>query len=218
MSRASAQRLERIAAEQELRQLAEPVRRQAAADALAADERHRIRLAPHLGERLCGRFEVELGDEPQAAHQAQRIFRKARVGDGPEHARVEIPAAAEGIDERFVGQAPRHRVDREVTPCEVVLDRGLRIDDDLEVVASRPRRDLAARRRELDPGGHLATEGTVGRMEAHAHRTPCDGERLGAAVRSERGAEAGDVDAGNEEVGVLRVDPEELVRTAPPTT
>ena len=54
------QRAGGLGAEEELRQLPHPVRRQAAADALAGDELHRRRLLPHLVEQLVVRLEAEL--------------------------------------------------------------------------------------------------------------------------------------------------------------
>src|SRR5207253_7598177 len=94
---------------------------------------------------------------------------------------------------------------------EVVLDRRRRVDDDLEVMAAGAGRDLTAWRRQLDASGHLLPDFVVARVEANAHGPPRNDELLGPSVRLERGAQPLDVDAGNEEVSVLRLVPEQLV-------
>ena len=55
-----AQRLRGLGAEQELRELAEPVGRDAAADPLAGDKLDARRVGPHLCERLLVGVEAEL--------------------------------------------------------------------------------------------------------------------------------------------------------------
>ena len=124
---------------------------------------------------------------------------------------LEVSSAAVRVDERAVGEPAGHRVDREVAAREILLHRRRRVDDDLEVVPPRPGRDLAARRCELDPGRNERAQLAVARVVAHTHGAAGDDELLGAAVRRERGAQAVDVDAGHEEVRVLRVDAEQFV-------
>ena len=57
------QRLQRIAAEQQLRELAHSVRSETAADPLPGDEPHGARFLAHLPQRLLVRLEPELRDE-----------------------------------------------------------------------------------------------------------------------------------------------------------
>ena len=73
---------------------------------------------------------------------------------------------------------------------------------------SRPR--AAAARTRSRPAPCAAARRSRG-IEAHADRPAGDDELLRPSVRGERGAQAGDVDAGDEEVRVLRVEPEQLV-------
>ena len=80
----------------------------------------------------------------------------------------------------------RHGVDREVAPREVVPHACRRVDDDLEVMAARPRRTLPPRRRELDPGGRAGADVPVSREEADADRLAGDDELLDAAVWLQR--------------------------------
>ena len=110
-----------------------------------------------------------------------------------------------------VARDARHRVHGEVAPPHVVLDRERRVGDDLEVVPAGPGAHLLARRRELDPRRCERTKVAVARMQPHPDEPARDDEVLDPAVRLERGAQAVDVDAGDEEVGVLRVEAEQLV-------
>ena len=73
------ERLRRARTEQELRQLAHPVRGETPADALARDELDRGRLRLHLASRLLVELEAELRDETQSAHEPQRILGEAGV-------------------------------------------------------------------------------------------------------------------------------------------
>src|SRR5262249_61182221 len=88
----------------------------------------------------------------------------------PETAAGQIARAAERVDDLAVLEVSSHRVDREVAPVEVVLDARRRVDDDLEVVAARPGRALAPRRRELDPGGDADAHVAVSWGEGHGGR------------------------------------------------
>ncbi len=155
--------------------------------------------------------EAELRDEAEGADQAQRVLAEALRRDGAEAASLEVGAAAERVDELARVEPPGHRVDGEVAPAHVVLDRELRVGDDLEVVPARPGRDLLARRRELDPGRRQLADPAVARVQPDADEPVGDDEILHAAVRRERRAQSLGVEAGHEEVGILRVQPEQLV-------
>ena len=124
---------------------------------------------------------------------------------------LQVGPAAERVDERAVGQPDGDRVHREVAAGEVVLDARVRIDDDLEVVTPGPGRTLAARRRELDPGRRERPHLRSAREEPEPDRAARDDELIDPAVRRERRAQLLGVEAGDEEVRVLRVDPEQLV-------
>ncbi len=93
----------------------------------------------------------------------------------------------------------------------VVLDRQGWVCDDLEVVPAGAGRDLLARRRELDPGSRELPDPAVVRVEADTHEAIGDDEILDAAVRSERRPQPLGVDAGHEEIRVLRVEAEQFV-------
>ena len=61
------------------------------------------------------------------------------------------------------------------------------------------------------PAGVSSRISAVARMEPDADEPVGDDEILDAPVRRERGPQPLGVDAGHEEVGVLRVEPEQLV-------
>ena len=146
------ERLRGSRSEQELRELAHAVGGEPATDPLARDERDAA-----ASSCICASV-----PRPARARAVRRTAGRGRSGAGPPRSsrgetvrrtpRSRSSRAAERIDELAVGEAPRHRVDREVAPAEVVLDARLRVDDDLEVVAARAGRALAPRRRELDSG------------------------------------------------------------------
>src|SRR5215203_4606505 len=131
--------------------------------------------------------------------------------DRSEHARSQVAPALERIDERAVGEPPRHRVDGEVAAPEVVLNRCVTVGHDLEVVPAGPGRALAARRRELDPGRRQAPHLAVARVQTEAYEPARDDEVLDAPVRLEPRAQLLRVDARNKEVRILRFEPEQLV-------
>src|SRR5262249_21726587 len=147
-------------------------------------------LLPHLPYGLVVGSQVELRHEAKAAHQPERVLREAHGRHRPKTALAKVARAAERVDELAVLEVSSHRVDREVAPVEVVLDARRRVDDDLEVVAARPGRALAPRRRELDPGGHAGAHVAVSWVEAHADRLARDDEILDPAVRAQRFAES----------------------------
>ena len=166
--------------------------------------------------RICAssslvRLEAELRDEAEGADEAQRVLAEALRRDGAQAARLEVGAAAERVDELAGLEPAGHRVDREVAAAHVVLHRQRRVGDDLEVVPAGPGGDLLARRRELDPGRRQLPDPAVARVEPDADEPVGDDEVLDAPVRGERGPQALGVEAGHEEVGVLRVQPEQLV-------
>jgi hypothetical protein len=152
-----------------------------------------------------------LRDEPKAAHDPQRVVPEARRARRTENTALEVGAAAEGIEDLPGLEPPCDRVDREVAALHVLLERDPRVGDDLEVVAARPGRALDARRRELDPGRLERTSVPVPRQQADAHALVGDDQILDSAVRLERGAQLGMADPGDDEVELLRGDPEHLV-------
>ena len=124
---------------------------------------------------------------------------------------LEVALSVEGIEQLAGLQALRDRVDGEVTPPHVVLERDGAVGDDLEVVAARAGRPLGARRRELDPRGRKPAHLTVAREQADADVLSRDDEILDAAVRRERGPQLGVTDLRNDEVGVADRLAEELI-------
>jgi hypothetical protein len=205
------QRAGGLRAEQELRELAHPVRGQAAADPLARDELHGRRFLAHLDEQLLVGLEPELGDEAQRADDSQRVLAEALGRDRAQTVGLEVRASPEGVDELAGVQPARHRVDGEIAAAHVVLDRELRVGDDLEVVPARAGGDLLARRRELDPRARQAADPAVAGMEPDADEPVGDHEVLDPAVGGGGGGQPLGVEPRHEEVRVLRVDPEQLV-------
>jgi hypothetical protein len=70
---------------------------------------------------------------------------------------------------------------------------------------------LLARRRELDSRRSELADIAVARIEPNADEPPSDDEIVDLPVGLERALEPVGVDAGNEEVRVLRLEPEQLV-------
>ncbi len=102
-------------------------------DALARQVAHVVGRRADRGER--GRLdrEVERRREPDGADHAQRVLVEALGGiaDRPQRPGGEIDLAAVRVDEtrRLAGLgAPGHRVDREVAPGKVQLDRIAELD------------------------------------------------------------------------------------------
>ena len=145
MSRARRSAFAGSRAEQELRQLAHPVRREPAADALARDEAHARRLLAHLRERLLVRIEVELRDEAQAADEPQRILGEAVRRDRPQDAALEV-VLRPSYGSTSVPSERRRAIALTVKSrrSQVVLDGRGGVDDDLEVVAAGAGRDARA--------------------------------------------------------------------------
>src|SRR5262249_41626874 len=157
--------------------------------ALAGDELHAGRLVPHLFEQCLVRLEAELRDEPERADKPQRVFPEALRRNRPEAARLEVRLAAERIEELALDDAPRHRVDGEIAPPHVVLERQRRVGDDVEVVPPRAGRLLSARWRELDPGARQLPDPLVTRDEPHPDEATRNDEILDAPVRRKRRAQ-----------------------------
>ena len=133
-----AQRLGGLRAEQQLRELAHAVRSQTAADPLTRDEADAVGVLAHLLQRGVVGLETELRDEAQPAHDPKRVLGEAVRRDRAQDAAPEVPLPVVRIDERPVGEAAGHRVDREVATREIVLHRRLGVDDDREVVTPGP--------------------------------------------------------------------------------
>ena len=90
----------------------------------------------HLAQRVLVGIDIELRDKAQPAHDPQRVVPKARWAGRAEDPAFEIGSAAERI-EHLTGLEPaRDRVDREVAPLHVLLERDTRVRDDLEVVSA----------------------------------------------------------------------------------
>ena len=143
---------------------------------------------------------------------SRKLFGADRVQLAP----LEVRAAAEGIDELARLEALGHGVDGEVAPRHVVDDRHGRVGDDLEVAVPRADALLAAGRCQLEPGRRERPDRRVARVEADADELAVDLEVLDPPVRLERRAQAGVVDARDEEVLVRVVDPEQLVAHGAP--
>ena len=146
------QRLGRMRAEQQLRQLAHPVGREPAADPLARDELDRGASSRICCSVVVVRVEVELRDEAQPAHEAQRILGEAvRARSCGARRRSRSSRPPNGSTSSPSASRARHRVDREVAPREVLLDESPRRRRSRSR-AGPARSSARARRRELDPG------------------------------------------------------------------
>jgi hypothetical protein len=99
--------------------------------------------------------------------------------------------------------------------AHVVLDRKRGVGDDHEVMSARAGAALRARRRELDPGGRRGAHLLVARIQPSTDLPARNLEVLHLAVRIERAAKSVVVDARNDEIRVLRVEPEQLVANGP---
>ncbi len=77
------------------------------------------------GQGLGGRDELELGGEAGRPQHPQRVVleRHLRAGRGAQALGRQVAKAAVGVDERAVGQPHGHRVDGEVAPGQVLVDR-----------------------------------------------------------------------------------------------
>jgi hypothetical protein len=128
-----------------------------------------------------------------------------------ELAPLEVGAPPERVDELIGRQPTRHRVHGEVSPRHVVGDRHGRVGDDLEVAMTRADARLAPRWRDLDSRRCQLADRPVAREEAHTHELAVHLHVLDAPVGREGGAQPGLVDAGDEEVLVGVLDPEQLV-------
>ena len=212
------QRLRRMRAEQELGELPHPVRRQPAADPLTRDVLDPRRPLAHLPQRVVVGIDIELRDEAKTADDPERVVAEARRPGRAEDAPLEIAAAAERVDDLPRLEPPRDRVDREVAPLHVLLERDLAVGDDLEVVPAGAGRALDTRRRELDPGRLERPRRLVPRQQPHADALVGDDEILDLPVRLERGPQLVVPDARDDEVELRWRRPSSSSRTAPPTT
>src|SRR5690606_19092889 len=82
------------------------------------------------------------------------------LGDVPQHLVPEIPASAERVDEPALGVA-RHRVDRDVPPREVLLDRDVGGRPELEAVVAGSGLALRAGERVLLAGFRVQEDGEI---------------------------------------------------------
>jgi len=116
--------------------------------------------------------EAELRHETSRAEQPERVFveTELRIADRPHHRQVKIGLPVEGIDQ-FAGQRVRgHRVDREIAPAQIVLERH-------PVLDRRLARGIGVGL--LSVGGDLDREGL-------ALRIACKGEPDGAELLADK--------------------------------
>ena len=200
-------------AEQQLRQLAHPVGVQAAADPLARDERARRALR----SRICASVSGSGRDRA-----ARRSAGRARCAADPRRSSSATPCAAgapRGPSCPPYGSTSTPSARRRAIAL-IVKSRRARSSSTGAAGSTtiskscRPGPVETSRRGGASsiPAGHERAQRAVARVVAHAdaaarrRRAP----RSGRAARSSR-AQALDVDTGHEEVGVLRVDAEQLV-------
>ena len=93
------ERSRRLRPEQQLRELAEPVAREAAADPLSGDVGEPGRPFAHLPLGLRVEVEAELGDEAEPPHDPERVVAEARGARRPQHPPRQVAAAVERIEE-----------------------------------------------------------------------------------------------------------------------
>jgi len=105
----------------------------------------------------------------------------------------------------------RDRVDREVAPLHVLLERDLAVGHDLEVVPARAGRALDPGWCELDPGRLERPRGLVPRQQPHPDALVRDDEILDLPVRLERGSQLVVPDSRDDEVELRRGPSEQLV-------
>ena len=165
----------------------------------------------HLAQRVLVRLDVELRDEAKAADDPERVVTEARRPGRAEDAALEVGAAAERVENLARLEPARDRVDREVAPLHVLLERDLAVRDDLEVVPAGAGRALDPRRRELDPGRLQRARRLVPRQQPHAHALVGDDEILDPPVRLERRPQLRVADAGDDEIELRRRPSEQLV-------
>ena len=98
---------------------------QFAGDPLDGHDLQATRLLGHRGAHLGHDREPQLGREPGRAQDAQRIVRERLLGGpgGTQHLLAQRVEAAIRIDELVSGQPGRHRVDGEIPPAQVLLER-----------------------------------------------------------------------------------------------
>ena len=98
---------------------------QLVADPLAGDDLEAAAALADGGQGLGGRDELQLGGEAGRPQHPQRVVleRHLRAGRGAQALGRQVAEAAVGVDERAVGQPHGHRVDGEVAPGQVLVDR-----------------------------------------------------------------------------------------------
>ena len=153
-----------------------------------------------------------------ARGESAAILREALPGHGAQEPPLEIAPAVERIDEVTRLEPSRHRVDGEVTPCHVVLDRDRRVGHDLEVAVAGPNAPLPSWRRELDPCRRGGADARVPWLEADAHELPVHLHVVDAPVRLECGPSPAWSRPGTRKSSSACSIPSSSSRTAPPTT
>ena len=79
---------------------------------------------PH---EACIRLEPEPSRIPRAPEDSRRILDEGQRVQDPQSARGQVALAAEGVQQttpRGRPQSDRHGIDREIAPCEVLIDPG----------------------------------------------------------------------------------------------
>ena len=167
-------------------------------DALGGKRRELARRdqRPHQRLGLGGDDEAEARGEARDPQHAQRILGERRR-DVPQHAGREVAGAAVGIDQRAVGAA-RHRVDRQVAPREVVLERHLGRREELEAAVALAVLALGARERVLlarlgvQEHREIAPDRPVARRQHRLGRR-ADDDPVAVDDRAARGARRGPI-------------------------
>src|SRR5205823_14392440 len=101
----------------------------------------------------------------QPAHDPQRVFGEAPGADGAQQSVLEVALPTVRVDELAGVEPARDRVDGEVAPRHVVLDRKAGLGEAPEIVAAWTGAAFGARRRELDPGRRRSSHRRVTRVE-----------------------------------------------------
>ena len=148
----------------------------------------RIDHAAHEVQGLGVHLEAESRREPRHAQDAHRVLGERRA-DVAQEAPLEVLPAAEGVDQRAV-LVPGDRVDGEVAPAQVFLERDIRRGVHREALVAAPALSLGAGERVLlvrpgmqedrevladrlvAPGLHLLGRGAHDDMVPVLHREP----------------------------------------------
>jgi hypothetical protein len=203
-------------AQQELRELAHPVRGEPAADPLARDVLDLRRPLAHLAERVLVRVDIELRDEAKPAHDPQRVVAKARglVVRRTLRSRSARPSSGSSTSpvssRRAIALIVKSRRSMSCSsemPASATISKSCRpgpVERSTRGGANSIRRGWRAR---------AACRAAAGGRRPAARRRR--GPRPCRAARAR--PQLGVPDAGDDEVEILDRDPSSWSRTAPPT-